>query len=813
MTFGNMAAMVTFPPFPNGATLLLSAGARAGKSSLLAHWRSTLTGPLAYLALTPEDIEVAFFRYRLLQPWPEIQARYDELAARLPSSWGALLGMAIAETHPDFTLLLDDLHGVEATPLHAELLALCRHLPATGRLAITSRHQIPPIAGRTATLLGPDHAHWHERPDSADLLALPDELVRMALVLHLLGEANPSEDGRELIRRNVAMLGDDSRLHMRAPWEVAAEEALALAPLQGLWDRLEEPIESFRRQHYRSREERRLVEMLDKIPAAVREQHPYFLQLQGDLCLDDGKFDRARNCYQQVLSLMPDRPDLLIGLARVAARSGDWDEGRSLLARLEALAFVPTPLQQARLGNLRGQDCWVMGETEAAKATLHEVLSIPTVGDRCLAFERLSALSLLAKIHTDLEEAKPTEHYFGQAISVATEHHLQRDLLPAHMARLSWLQTSDEKNAFSIRQILEVPNDCFAYLSTVSCYHLLYSLGIRAYYVGEPSLSVRYFSWAKRFAASDGLAKLENVTNVALLSAYASLQRVEDAQRAYEEIRAAGFLLAPRHIVLLAWVQALLASKQFQEAEALLEKELDSPYPEPVQTSMRFHLLHARHLQGDAGALKEIRALLESEAGSALGRREPRLLESLGLREAPPRYRIHAFGALDFQDGDQPPVNWARKKPLALLGHMVLHPAGIASERLAEELFGDPDDLESLHTCAYRLRQGLKEAGASDLVESFRGVYRLRWDQIAFCDLQDFEALYSKARSLEAEGLLHGAALLYGMALLVMQGPLIANLPKEFEAERAHYMALGERARDFLRAHPFPTIDDGTECS
>lgn len=800
--------MPNYLPFPIGETILLSAGPRAGKTDLLAHWRSVGLAPTVYLALTPEDAEAEFFRYRLLQSWPRIQARYEALATRLPSSWGALLGIAIAETKPNFCLLLDDLQAVEETALLPELLALIRHFPATGHLAIASRHQIPPITGRTCTLIGPNHPYWQERPDPEDLLGLPPSLLSMALVTQLLGEAPPSQDGRELVRRNIAKLDDSSKLQLRTPWQAVAERALAFTSLDGLWERLEAPIKAFHQMHFNTPQEQRLHGVIAMLPRAVREQHPYFLQLQGDMRLGIGQAEEARIYYQQALNQAHDQPerqpDLLLCLANSSLRIPALPECRSLIERFEQLGHEPTALQRARFGNLKGRLHLQAGELDAAKATCQEVTGIPTAGDRYLAYERYLALNVLANIHTDLGETDQADRDLHQAIVLATEHRFQRSLLSAYMTRLTCEQGPNPASVLPIRQISEIPNECFVFPTPSSTHNLLYTMGIRADYLGEAALAVRYFSWAKLFAKAHCLT-LDH-SNLGLLNTYRSLQRFDEAKQIYAELRHSSSFEAHRYFIQAAWALTLVESKHFREAEALLEEELAYPYPEAVRTRVLLHVHYVRHRRGDDGALGVILTMLDSDWGSMLWHHGARLLQRLGLRSLPPVFRIRAFGPLSFCRDDLTPLHWPRKKPLSFLGHLVLHPEGITSEHLAEELFGDPEDLESVHTVAYRLRQGLKEAEASDLPEANSGTYRLRWERIAFCDLHEFDALYDKARSLEAEAIFAGAALFYGLALRVAQGPLFDNLPREFEEAREHYGQRVRYAHDFLQAHRFPGI-------
>lgn len=802
--------MNCFPSFSGEKAHLLSAGPRAGKTRLLLHWHAAISVPKLYLSLTPEDVEADFFRYRLFQAFPEVRERYEALADQIPVSWGARLGMAIAEARPDICLLVDDLQVVEETVIFPEILALFRHFPLSGGLAVASRHQIPPFMGRSISYIGPDHTFWQEQPVPEDLLGLPEPLLGMALVLHLVGESSLSQEGRELLRRGIAAFDARSVLRLREPWRTAAEGALALAAMDGPWDLLEKHLKTLRRAYFRTPQEKRLQKILERVPRVVRENHPFYLQLQGDIHYDTGQIERAQIYYQQALKRahdQPDRlPDLLIRLAEVALQVPDLSEGASLIHRAKAMLHAPEALQKARIGNAEAHASWLAGRFEAAKDAFQAVFEIPCSDDRSLAHERYFACKSLAKLHIATRDQGGVERYLNEGIALSTEYRLQRDMLEAQAVRLSSMLTAGNPNVFPIMRLLELPNESFAYPSSLSSWTLIHTLGMRALCLEEGALAERYFLWAKQFAEFQGLTSSVHDSNLGLLRTYQFLKRrFAETRPLYDELRKSAYFEGLRHLAQQSWAYVLVESQRAQEAEALLEAELAHPYPEPIRTLLLFHLFNVRHLSGKAGALDEIRALLDSESGSAIWHQEARFIQRLGLRSLPPLFRVHAFGPLSFFKDDQPPPHWPRKKPLSMLGHLLFHPTGMPSEHLAEKLFGDPSDMNSLYTVAYRLRRGL-DAESSELLESPQGTYRLKWDRITFCDLHEFDALHEKALALEAEGILHGAALFHGLALRLVEGPLFENLPREFEEMRRSYEQRTRHAWDFLMTHRFPGI-------
>jgi len=169
---------------------------------------------------------------------------------------------------------------------------------------------------------------------------------------------------------------------------------------------------------------------------------------------------------------------------------------------------------------------------------------------------------------------------------------------------------------------------------------------------------------------------------------------------------------------------------------------------------------------------------------------ELKLLQQLELATGPAIFRLSAFGSLELSCSGEAPLHWSRRKALHLLAYLVLHPEGLPVTELAERLFeagGDTPPLQALHLAAHTLRQALKGIGGDALFDSSRGVYRLDWDGIAFCDLREFDAFYQRARSFEADGHREMAALFYGIALCYARGELFENLPEDFAEQRAAY--------------------------
>lgn len=791
---------------PSGKTILLSAGPRAGKTALMLRWREESPLPVQFVALTPEDCDPPFFLHRLLQPWPTLKARYDELAGEsLSSSWGGLLGMALGETHPDFHLLVDGFDLIEGSPLEPGLLALFRHFPGTGTLAVASRHQLPAIDRVIDASWDADHPNWHERPAFADLLRLPSPLLSRALALHLVGESTLGPEGWELVRRNVAMRAG-SVLRLRPAWREAAELAWSHPLPDAIWDDLEQGLREHLLRHERTARELELPAILERLPSEVRRSRPFLRQVEGDLLTEAERHQEARACYEQAIALSLGCPrarmDLDIRLANLEVRAHDFPRVADLLHRLRHSGVDPSFLQRAQILNLQGVLAYANEQVEQARKSWQGVLSIPADGERAIHRQHFLALVRLHLSSVNLSQALDASSYAEQAIALATTQGFQRDLMEAYVARISCLLL-DESTPPPLWHFLEIPNEAFTYASPLALLLYLQSLGKRALMLLEFDLALRFYRQLKQSALIHHRFAEIQLANVSMLDAFGYLECFDEGRSVYAELQQAPSFRGQEHHIRLLWSKVLVSAERHQEAEAALSEESES-LPECYRAQAEFARLWIRHRGGDKRALPEIRTLMESPEGTTLWNSEALLLQRIGLRSVPPKYRIHAFGSLTLYRDEQSLARWPRKKALSMLALLVLHPEGLKSSQLADALFTDTDQVDasdSLHTVAYGLRQVLKAADAEDLLESSRGFYRLQRGKVAFCDLHEFNAFYRKAQDLEAEDMPAAAATFYALALALAKGPLFENLPDEFEEARSDYRERVRNAQAFLRAH------------
>ncbi|MBO9539014.1 hypothetical protein J7643_00295 [bacterium] len=792
------------PTLHPGGTILLSAGPRAGKSALLGRWQQESTQPTLLLTLSVEDRVPEFLRHRLLLAWPEVREPYEALTrSGLSPSWGARLAIALAEATPTTCLLVDDLHLLEDSEALPELLALLRHFPRTGALAVASRHRLPSLQRPGCHSLEADAPHWHEAPHPDDLITLPDPLRAEALALTLTETAPPSPEGLELVRRNLAHLTPDDTVQLRRPWLSPAHVLIQQSQPDGLWPQVERRLSAHATRLLRTARKPSLADLLQRIPTAVRAAQPYLLQLEGDTHCATGQYLQALGCYRQALALREaakgPTADLLIRLAKVATATEDLDALQVLLARLEALPALE-PTQHAQTLHLKGLSHWFEGRQDQAEERWREILGVPAAGERAVYYEQFRALRNLQSLSVNQYRQADALRYADQMLRLATTHGFQVDLLRAHQAKFDALAL-DENAPPRFEQLVSLPLDAFIGLSTENFLCYLLGLSGNAYQHQDHALAARLCRYHLGHAQAHDNLEHMHAAYLGLMNALSRIGRFEEAAATRDEL----LRLQPvaKYAGSLARQWALALHRQGRDAEAVehLQRHLNTPLSEHDTTFGRLVLLGIEAKAGDANAPAAIDALLATPHGQRLRKSESLVLEELGLAEPRPVLRIRGFGDLGAYRGAAQAARWPRKKALALLAHLVLHPEGCSSESLAEWLFNDPEALEPLHTTVYGMRQSLKAIGLGDILESTRGLYRLKQDQVAFCDLYAFEALYENARALEALGQKGMAVVFDELALQVGNAPLFDNLPDDFEAARERHQERLRVSRSAAQAH------------
>ncbi|MNX92423.1 hypothetical protein D3C86_1245610 [compost metagenome] len=376
-------------------------------------------------------------------------------------------------------------------------------------------------------------------------------------------------------------------------------------------------------------------------------------------------------------------------------------------------------------------------------------------------------------------------------LRLATTHGFKMDLLRAHQAKFDALAL-DEDSPPRFEQLVALPLDAFIGLSTENFLCYLLGLAGNAYQHQDHALAARLCRYHLGHAQAHDNLEHMHAGNLGLLNALSRIGRFEEAAAVRDEILRLTPVAKYAGSFVRQWALALHRAGKDAEAIDHLRRHLATPRSEHDTTFGRLILFGLEAKAGDAKAPAALDALLATPHGQRLRKSEALIMEELGLAEPRPVLRVRGFGELAAYRGASRAARWPRKKALALLAHLVMHPEGCSSESLAEWLFNDPEALEPLHTTVYGLRQSLKAIGLCDVLESTRGLYRINQDQLAFCDLYAFDALYENARALSAMGQTTMATVFDELALLVGQAPLFDNLPDDFAAAR-------ERHQDRLR--------------
>lgn len=780
-------------------TVILSAGPGAGKTTLLRQWLRDTPQEAHYLALMPEDGDPEFFRRRLLRCVPALVAPYEESRAQLPRSpWGVHLALAVAETAPDILFAFDDWHRIEDSPLASELQPFFRNLPPTATLWIASRHQPPSLDREAPALLAADHPVWQERPQVHDLQALPESLLKKALVMFLVGEDEPAADGWELVRRNIAQETLEGAHELRPAWKEAAKSALTHSLPGDLWLQVEKGLASYYRRHRWASKRRRLESILFQIPPEIRKERSGLLYLAGLGLLDNGQLDLARNYFLDALNRRQNQEtppvDILLALFDI-----DYQQGRGETSKyvkeLESLESDLNEVQHAAFRYLRGAQLYYAGKTERAKELFGSLQELTVSGDRELAFWQCLGLFFLEEL-ADRELLTATLDNRYRLVAIAEQYQLHQKLLKAYTVRLGLL-AENELGQCPLAPHLAIPGEAFLEADPHSLMNYLFNLLKRPYCLKEPEVGHRFASYFNLVANSHNLIYYVELTKLFAIN----YQDLATAEQAYQEVASGKYQTLAR-FAKLHMAKRYLRIHQLEAAERLLTHE-ETTHTEELRLH-RFLLGVLRHLQGDPSGLSEIMQLLPHPSESIFLKNNAHLLSEIGLVTPPPLYHVHAFGDLTFKRVGGPEPNWPRQKGLALLGLLTLHPEGLSSEALTQALFdndeqGDPS--ASFHKVASILRHALRTQGAEDLLISRRGHYRLDWAQIAYCDLHEFDAYYKKAQELEAQAIQGPAAMFYQLALLMAVAPLFGNLQGMFEEEREAYEEKIEYAERFAQRY------------
>ncbi|MNY05807.1 hypothetical protein D3C86_1385370 [compost metagenome] len=240
-----------------------------------------------------------------------------------------------------------------------------------------------------------------------------------------------------------------------------------------------------------------------------------------------------------------------------------------------------------------------------------------------------------------------------------------------------------------------------------------------------------------------------------------------------------------------------LHSRRLDENNPLsLESLLETPSDwlvSPDPTSLGTYLAAIGHYFIRMGQTEVARRLFAQLRERLDATPSPILEMAIALGEAPRRdVRPSATGTphvtpAHFRWFGEPSVTFAgeairfpRKKCLALLALLELHPQGLEVDTIFSLLYPEArhsNAKKTIYTLVSTTRQVLDMNGGADLIVSLPGLYRLRTEHLAFCDRFAFDLVYEKACDLERLGSDETALPFFRMACdLAERGPLFDGL-------------------------------------
>lgn len=794
-------------PHPNGRTILLSAGPRAGKTTQLFRWRDEATGPSHFLQVTEEDRIPGFLIRRFLSSWPGIDARFKALRDALPAaSWGGLLGLAIAEEHPTFSLFIDNFHLTEEMPDAAEWTSLLQHFPEGGTLAVASRHQLPAIGRAPCERVDVDDPRWNESPSRADLLALPQAIASRVLAIQAVGEGTPCGQSDELVRRNLVTRDANGLLKLRPAWQPVAQEALGFSDVgQDVWLAIERELHAFRLRHIGSRQEEQVASILDRIPSSVRRGRSALMAHEGMLRQRAHRFDEALACFQRAMDLaqtLEERLEARLGLMNAASRLRKADV---FDAAYEALRIEADPTDTALMARMlfcRGTHHWFSGSASEAAEDMHAVLACPTQGNRQTVYFHAQALAHLSIHQIEFHHVSRSPGYAERYVRLCESYGFDRELLYTYSLSLHGLLL-DEADPPPLCKLLAMPTKAFEPAQPDALCNYLLMFGIRAFYIGRHQVARRNFEMVLNFADSLSRDEVPLIARFWLLQVLGVLKVSERVRDHYEALHAARARTHFWENIQLSWVRSKIFAGDLEEAERLLR---DTPWQvndNRIRATLYQHWVG--HLAGRPGVVEAASALVMSGEGAFLWHNEATLLQALGIRSVPPVFHLSTFGGTAFTRLGADAPRWPRKKALSLLAHLAMAPQGLEQGELIERLYEGSttyDPASALYKLAYDLRKVLASVEADDLLGATRRTYRMDWGRVAHCDLHAFDALRAKGQELEAAGIHSLAAIFYWMALEEAPGSLFEDLDDPaFEQPRQVYDERISRMKTFVEAY------------
>lgn len=551
-----------------------------------------------------------------------------------------------------------------------------------------------------------------------------------------------------------------------------------------------------------------LARELHAVPERTRATRPYYAMFQGDLLAAEREDALAITLYSRAQVLAP-APTLAleIDVRRFAAltRLGAHTQASELALRLAPRASHLSLNGLALWEYYQGIRQWRLGETSAARAHMEAVLALDGPCDRRVAFLHFSARYALGATAIDLTAIDEAKSQADALVALGLRYGFRANLLVAFVQRIN-AALLDQRRVPAIEELFEVPGEAFDQASLVARFDLVTSFGIRALLLGQLALAHSLF--AHLASGMRGVtAHRGTIARFWLMHVQA---RQGDLSPARESLAMLRSQAQPKRFLANlepTWAVLMLQIGRVPEAREALERIDEASLGAEDRLRVQLYRLAAAALAGNAEARCSLKALIEGPEGVPLKAIEARLLQRLGLSDAPPPLCLSLLGQPCLRVGEDV-IAFPRRKVLSLLALLALHPAGLSSAELIERLFPASDDLEpqaALRKAVYLARQVLKAAGVPDPIHRLHGRFRLREESFALIDSRELEHLQRKALECEERGHHEAARLFHRLVAWMGANPPLDGLSEScFVAPRARLSEICEQSRAYLRANDLP---------
>lgn len=550
-------------------------------------------------------------------------------------------------------------------------------------------------------------------------------------------------------------------------------------------------------------QEGRLAEALADVPEAIRANSPYHLMLHGDLLAIDQETALSCTPYRRALALNPDgglRAEIMVRLYAALSRLRKRAEADELAGALEEEIGRLSAYGRALWHYSRALWHWRLGEVEAARSAMEEVLVLSEHADRRVGFTQFQARYALSAAAIDQSNGPEASHQTRSMVELALHYGFQANLLAAFGQRL-YAELLDENLVPPLGSFLEVPGEAFDSPKAGARFDFMTGFGIRALRSGQHALAHSLFTYLSSEARRASLRQRSAIAEFWLMHVLAFQGALEAARERLAELRT---MSAPRRFqdnLLPAWASLMIQTGRFADAEEALKQVDDRALSDKDRSRVSLYRLAVAMQAGDGTAGHRLRDLLEEPDGKRLRRLDARVMRQVGLCDHPLPLSLKLLGQPILQLGERV-IEFPRRKILSFLALLTLHPEGLSSEELIAKLFPETDDIEpqaALRKTVYQARQVLKALDVPDPIEHRKSGYHLHHERFTLCDYREFELLHHRALEMEARGHRQGARIFHRFVVWMGSSVPFDGLPERcFIEPRERLMAMRERSRAFL---------------